>query len=100
MNGDVPCNVMSVSPSKSFQMLSRSSRRFLTFSTFSIISTSMPISTNLASINCPFNVAPRLSGFAALWWSFYAIVLISSIVSSLNFLMKVLPLAASKIYLS
>ena len=88
-HGDTSLSEMGASPLEPLWMLSRSNKRFLTSTILSIHSRSIPVFADLASIICPFDIAPLLNGLAALWWLFAAIVLISSIASSSYLIMKV-----------
>ena len=55
-------------------MLGQSNSRFWTFAILLILSKSIPVSTDFASINCPFGIAPLPNGLAILWWLFSATV--------------------------
>ena len=59
-----------------------------------------PFPLILRRLTVLFGISPLSNGFGTLWWLFSATVLIDSIASPLNLLMKVSPLAASKRYLS
>ena len=81
-------------------MFSRSNKRFWTSAILSILSRSILVSAEFASVICPFGITPLPNGFAALWWLFFATVFMSYMASSSYLCMKVPPLAASKGYLS
>ena len=100
VHGDPSWSETGISPSEPLWMLSWSNKRLWIFTILWILSRSIPVSADFASINCPFGIAPLPNGFTALWWLFSVTVSISSMASSLYLLMKVPPLDASKRYLS
>ena len=65
-HGDASWSEMGASPLELLQMLSRSSSRFWSSTIFLILLSSIHVSADFASINCPFDIAPLPNGFAAL----------------------------------
>ena len=55
------------SPSELLRMFSQSSSRFSTFAILSILSRSIPVSTDFASLVCPLGITPLPDALAALW---------------------------------
>ena len=92
-HGDASWSETGASPSEPLRMLSRSNKRFWTSAILSILSRSIPIFADFASIICPFGIAPLLNGLAMLWWLFSATVLMSSI-ASCSYLLTVITIEA------
>ena len=81
-HGDASWSETGASPSEPLRILTQSSSRFYTSSILSILSSSILVSTDFASIIFRFGIAPLPNGFAALWWLFSATVLMSCIALS------------------